>query len=160
MNAPFFSYPIASRERTTSGLTPRETRRIVRWISDAFAVLCVRTSGRSKAEKQLCLGFEVILRELGSSPLQAITSSPLPAYAPPCATSGDLRLIIQALDACLATFSRYEAVLDATQRRLDARIRETRAHAIAALGARTLRRPETPTPRPVVAAEIAVAVPA
>lgn len=129
-----------------SGPPPRETRRIIRWISDAFAVLCVRTSGRSKAEKQLCLGFEAILRELGSSPLHAITSSPLPAYAPPSATSGDLRLILHALDSCLATFARYEAVLDATQRRIEARMRETRMYALAALAARGARRAEASSP--------------
>lgn len=136
--------PASPRERTTGGLTFLEHRRITRWISDAFAILCVRVSGHSHAEKQLRLGFEAILRHLGTSPLQAITTSPLPAYAAPTVTSFDLRLILQALDASLALFGRYGAVLNQNQRRVEELMRATRAFAFEELGIRTARRRDLP----------------
>ncbi len=118
---------------------------MVRWISDAFAILCVRVSGHSRAEKQLRLGFEAILRKLGTSPLRAITTSPLPAYAAPAVTSFDLRLILQALDACLALFERYSGVLDQNQRQIEDLMRSTRAFATEELGVRSARRSDLPT---------------
>jgi hypothetical protein len=134
--------PTSSRPpgaRHHGGLRPLDRRRIAEWIGDAFAILCVRVSGYSQAEKHLRLGFEAILRQLGTSPLGAITKSPLPPYAPPSATAADLRLIIKALDSCLATFERYSAVLNPSHQRMEVLIRATRRFAEEALHAR--RRP-------------------
>ncbi len=124
--------------RPHGGLRPLDRRRIAEWIGDAFAVLCVRVSGYSRAEKHLRLGFEAILRQLGTSPLGAITKTPLPPYAPPAATAADLRLIIKALDSCLATFERYGAVLNSSHQRMEVLIRTTRQFAEEALHARRL----------------------
>lgn len=127
--------------RYHGGLRLLDRRRIAEWIGDAFAILCVRVSGYSQAEKHLRLGFEAILRQLGTSPLGAVTKSPLPPYAPPSATAADLRLIIKALDSCLATFERYSAVLNPSHQRTEALIQATRRFAEEALHAR--RRPPT-----------------
>jgi hypothetical protein len=121
------------------GMSPLDRRRITRWIGDAFAILCVRVSGYSKSEKHLRLGFETILRQLGSSPLGAITKAPLPLYNAPSATLSDLRQIIRALDSCVATFSRYGAMLNATERRIEILVRATRRFAEEELHSRTLR---------------------
>ncbi len=142
MNAFLASSTSSPRERTTGGLTLLEQRRITSWISDAFAILCVRVSGPSHAEKQLRLGFERILRQLGTSPLRAITKSPLPAYAAPAVTSFDLRFILQALDASLALSGRYGNALNQNQRRAEELMRATRAFASEELGVRTARRRE------------------
>ena len=124
--------------RHYGGLRPLDRRRITEWIGDAFAVLCVRVSGFSQAENHLRLGFEAILRQLGSSPLGAITKSPLPPYAPPSARASDLRRIIKALDSCLAIFERYGAVLNSSYQKLETLIRTTRRFAEEALHARRL----------------------
>lgn len=138
-------------ERAPGGLTPVEQRKTRRWVSDAFAILCVRVSGHSHAEKQLRLGFEAILRQMGTSPLHAITASPLPVYAAPTVTSFDLRLILQALDSCLALFGRYGAVLNQNQRRIEEQIRTTRAFALEELGARITRRTDSHADHPAPA---------
>ncbi len=152
--------------RHHGGLRPLDRRRIAEWIGDAFVILCVRVSGYSRAEKHLRLGFEAILRQLGTSPLAAITRTTLPPYTPPSATASDLRLIIKALDSCLATFERYGAVLNSSHQRMEVLIRTTRQFAEEALHARclppikrrmikgssliaTLRTPNVEPPRPV-----------
>lgn len=132
--------------RQHGGLRPLDRRRIAEWIGDAFAVLCVRVSGYSRAEKHLRLGFEAILRQIGTSPLGAITKTPLPPYAPPSATAADLRLIIKALDSCLATFERYGAVLNSSHQKIETLIRTTRQFAEEALHARGL----PPTKRRII----------
>lgn len=119
--------------RHHGGLRPFDRRRITEWIGDAFAVLCVRVSGYSRAEKHLRLGFEAILRQLGTSPLGAITKSPLPPYAPPSARASDLRLIIKALDSCLTIFNRYGAALNSSYQKLEVLVQTTRRFAEEAL---------------------------
>lgn len=125
-------------------MTELDQRRIAEWIGDAFAILCVRVGGFSEAENKVRLGFESILRQLGTPPLRAITKAPPPLFAPTAASVGDLRHIIKALDSCLAIFDRYAAVLTISQRRVELLVRATRRHAHEEL----LRR----TPRPAHAA--------
>ena len=134
-------------------MTDLDQRRIVEWIGDAFAILCVRVGGYSEAETKVRLGVEAILRHLGTPPLRAITKSPPPLFAPTGASSADLRHIIKALDSCLAVFGRYAAVLNASQRKTEILIRATRRHAEEELESRS-RRPVSASPfaSPAVAA--------
>lgn len=110
-------------------MTDLDQRRIAEWIGDAFAILCVRIGGFSEAENKVRLGFESILRQLGTPPLRAIAKAPPPLFAPTGASLGDLRHIIKALDSCLAIFDRYTAVLTTAQRRVELLVRATRRHA-------------------------------
>ena len=122
-------------------MTDQDHRSITEWIGDAFAILCVRVGGYSKAETNVRLGFEAILRHLGTPPLRAISKSPPPLFAQVGASSSDLRHIIKALDSCLVIFDRYAAVLSVAQRRLEILIRATRRHAeeeLRSRGARTV----------------------
>lgn len=109
-------------------MTEIAQQRVAEWIGDAFAILCVRVGGLSKAEVNLRLGFEAILRQLGTSPLRLVAESPPPVTRVP-ATTADLRLIRKALDSCLAVFQRYERVLTPPQRRVHALVQSTREFA-------------------------------
>lgn len=120
-------------------MTELDQRRIAEWIGDAFAILCVRVGGFSEAENKVRLGFESILRQLGTPPLRAITKAPPPLFAPTGASVADLRHIIKALDSCLAVFDRYSAVLTDTQRRVAILVRATRRHAHEEILYRTAR---------------------
>jgi len=121
-------------------MTDLDQRRIAEWIGDAFAILCVRVGGFSEAENKVRLGFESILRQLGTPPLRAITQAPPPLFAPTTGASvADLRHIIKALDSCLAVFDRYSAVLTVAQRRIELLVRATRRHAHEELVHRTTR---------------------
>lgn len=106
-----------------------DQQRVAEWIGDAFAILCVRVGGLSAAEKNLRLSFEALLRQLGTSPLRLVTNKPPPPTRASPASTGDLRHIAKALDACLAVFQRYDAVLDVAQRRLLFLVRATRRYA-------------------------------
>jgi hypothetical protein len=120
-------------------MTDLDHRRIAEWIGDAFAILCVRVAGFSEAEVKLRLGFEAILRQLGTSPLRAVTKAPPPLYGAPGASTADLRQIIKALDSCLTVFTRYDAVLTTSQRHVAILVRATRRFAGDELAARTAR---------------------
>lgn len=120
-------------------MTALDQRRIAEWIGDAFAILCVRVGGFSETETKLRLGFEAILRQLGTPPLRAITKAPPPLFAQTGASTADLRHIIKALDCCLAVFNRYAAVLTTRQRHIELLIKATRRHADEELQLRTAR---------------------
>lgn len=140
------SPPSQPRERTWS-ITEPDQRRISEWIRDAFAILCVRASGRSESETKLRLGFEAILRQLGTSPLRELSHRSPPVYGHAAATAGDLRTIIKALDSCLGVFQRYDAVLTTGQRRMQILVRATRRFAEEALVARIAAiEPRNPAP--------------
>jgi hypothetical protein len=124
----FSDLPLAHATERAWSLTEADQRRIVEWIRDAFAILCVRTSGRSEAETKLRLGFETILRHLGTSPLREITSAP-PFSVRAAASTADLRAIVKALDSCLTVFARYDAVLTSGERRMQILVRATRRFA-------------------------------
>ena len=109
------------------------------WIGDAFAILCVRIGGLSAAEKNLRLGFEALLRQLGTSPLRFVAQKPPPLSANTTASITDLRHIAKALDSCLAVFQRYDAVLTPPQRRIQILVRATRRLADEELGFRRRR---------------------
>ena len=113
-----------------------DQERIAEWIGDAFAILCVRVGGLSAAETKLRLGFETILRHLGTSPLHVVTKAGPPPHVQFPASRGDLRQIMKALDSCLATFERYDAVLTSDQRRIQLLIRATRRFAEEELNSR------------------------
>jgi hypothetical protein len=109
-------------------MTDFDQQRISESISDAFAILCVRVAGFSDNERKLRLGFEAILRQLGTPPLRFVSrAAPPPGHLG--ATSSDLRFIIHALDACLAILNRYDAVLTMTERKLQILVRATRRFA-------------------------------
>jgi hypothetical protein len=110
-------------------MTDLDQQRIAEWIGDAFAILCVRVGGLSAAERNLRLGFEAILRQLGTSPLREVARSTPPLYTRATATMSDLRQILKALDSCLAVFQRYDAVLNHAQRRIQILVRATRRFA-------------------------------
>lgn len=111
-------------------MTDFDQRRIQHWIGDAFTLLCVRSASASQYEKKLRLGFEVILRNLGTSPLQIIATSVLPPCRLVSASKSDLRRILLALDRCLALYQRYDALLDAAQRRICGLVETTRHFAL------------------------------
>jgi hypothetical protein len=113
-----------------------DQQRIAEWIGDAFAILCVRGPAGSEAETNLRRGFESILRQLGSSPLRAVTEGRVPVQKPMPASASDLKHIIKALDSCLAAFGRYDPVLTVTQRKTQVLIRATRRFAEEELAAR------------------------
>lgn len=106
-------------------MTETDQQRIAEWIGDAFAILCVRVGGASKAEINLRLGFEAILRQLGTSPLRLVASTP-PPLARGTTSTAELRLIRKALDSCLSVFRRYERVLTEQQRQVQALVRSAR----------------------------------
>ena len=114
-----------------------DQQRIAEWIGDAFAILCMRLGGFSAAEHNLRLGFDAILRQLGTSPLRMVAkNSALAPLSATTASSADLRHIVKALDSCLAIFERYDAVLTSTQRRIQILVRAARCHAEDELHAR------------------------
>lgn len=110
-------------------MTDLDQRRIAEWIGDAFAILCVRIGGMSEAETKVRLGFEAILRNLGTPPLRALAKAPPPLFGQTGASAADLRQIVKALDSCLAVFARYSPVLTVAQRRIELLVRATRRHA-------------------------------
>lgn len=110
-------------------MTELDQRRIAEWIGDAFAILCVRLGGFSEAETRVRLGFESILRQLGTPPLRALSGFPVPLSSRTGATVTDLRLIVKALDSCLAVFDRYPGVLTPAQQHIQQLVRATRQHA-------------------------------
>jgi hypothetical protein len=116
-------------------MTEYDQQRIAEWIGDAFAILCVRVGGLSAAETNLRLGFEALLRHLGTSPLSEVAKAPPPRAGSP-ASAADLRNIIRALDCCLTVFRRYDAVLQPAQRRIQILVRATRRYAEEELAAR------------------------
>lgn len=120
-------------------MTELDQRRIAEWIGDAFAILCVRVAGFSEAEKNVRLGFETILRQLGTPPLRAIAKAPPPVFSQAGASTGDFRQIIKALDSCLTVFQRYNGLLTIAQRRIEILIRATRRFAEEELQQRTTR---------------------
>jgi hypothetical protein len=107
-------------------MTELDQQRVAEWIGDAFAILCVRVGGLSAAERNLRLGFEAILRQLGTSPLREISKSTPPLHPRATASTSDLRHILKALDSCLGVFERYAAVLTHAQRRIEVLVRATR----------------------------------
>ena len=113
-----------------------DQERIAEWIGDAFAILCVRVGGLSAAETKLRLGFETILRHLGTSPLHVVTKAGPPPHVQFPASRGDLRQIMKALDSCLAIFQRYEAILPPAQREMQRLVQDTRRFAEQELEAR------------------------
>lgn len=122
-------------------MTDLDQRRVAGWISEAFSILSVRTSGLSAAEIRLRLHFETLVRQLGSSPLRMVSDRVLrlPGQR---TTLADVRVILLLLDRCLELFSRYEAVLTPQQRQVHGLVRETRRFAALELTARTRRRAE------------------
>src|SRR4051812_6159808 len=112
----------------TEAMTELDRQRIAEWIGDAFAILCVRISSASTAEKNLRLGFETMMRQLGTPPLRMVARGTPPPFCPVRASNGDLRTIAKALDCCLAVFHRYEAVLTEAQRRIQILVRATRRY--------------------------------
>ena len=122
-------------------MTALEQQRIAEWIGDAFAILCVRVGGISAAEKNLRLGFEALLRQLGTSPLRVVSRTPPLPFAAATASTTDLRHIAKSLDSCLAVFERYDAVLTAAQRRIQILVRATRRFADEELRSRQLPAP-------------------
>ena len=120
-------------------------QRIAEWIGDAFAILCVRIGGDSPAETNLRLGFEAILRQLGTSPLRVVTQKPPPPVSRIPASTADLRHIIKALDSSLRVFARYDPILNSAQRRIQILVRATRRYAEEELNAR-LKPAEALTP--------------
>lgn len=135
-------------------MTERDQQRIAGWIRDAFAILCTRVGRISEAEAHLRLGFEAILRQLGTSPLRMVPTT-VPLAARTATSAGDLRQIMKALDSCLAVYQRYDAVLTTVQRRIQILARATRRYAAEELEAR--QRVATGAP---VMAVAAAAVPA
>jgi hypothetical protein len=120
-------------------MTEIDRQRIAEWIGDAFAILCVRISSVSTAERKLRLGFEAILRQLGTSPLHIVARGTPPPFNPVTATTSDLRHILKALDSCLAVFHRYEKILTISQRRIEVLVRATRRYAEEELAARRIQ---------------------
>ena len=118
-------------------MTDLDQQRVAEWIGDAFAILCVRVGGLSAAEKNLRLGFEAILRQLGTSPLREVAKATPPLHSRVTATVTDLRHIVKALDCCLGVFQRYDAVLNAAQRRVQILVRAARRFAEEELHRRT-----------------------
>ena len=110
-------------------MTDLDQQRVAEWIGDAFAILCVRIGGLSEAERNLRLGFEAILRQLGTSPLRVIAKSTPPLHTRATASAADLRHIMKALDCCLMVFQRYDAILTNAQRRIQFLVRATRRFA-------------------------------
>src|SRR4051812_14020855 len=110
-------------------MTELDRQKVAEWIGDAFAILCVRISSASAAEKNLRLGFETMMRQLGTPPLRMVTRGTAPAFCAVIASKGDLRTIVKALDCCLAIFHRYEAVLTEAQRRIQILVRATKRYA-------------------------------
>lgn len=125
-------------------MTDRDQQRVAEWIGDAFAILCVRMGGFSPAENNLRLGFETILRHLGTSPLREIARTAPSVYSPVAASTSDLRNIIRALDSCLMIFQRYDAVLTTAQRRIQILVRASRRFAEEELSTRQNRMAATP----------------
>jgi hypothetical protein len=117
-------------------MTEFDEQRIVGWVSEAFAILCVRAGGGSVAEKKVRLGFESILRQLGTPPLRIIARSMPPLGRVISASSGDWRQIINALERSLAIFDRYEALVTPAQRRTRELVAATRQFAHEELRAR------------------------
>jgi hypothetical protein len=113
-----------------------DQQRVAEWIGDAFAILCVRQSGISDAEKNLRLGFESILRQLRIAPLGVVAKAAPAPYRRITATNADLRHIVKALDSCLAIFQRYEAILPPKQREMQRLVQDTRRFAEQELEAR------------------------
>ena len=126
-------------DRPAWGMTGLDQQRISEWIGDAFAILCVRIGGMSPVEVNLRLGFEAILRQLGTPPLRLLARTSPPGFGAINATTSDLRQILKALDSCLAIFQRYDAVLTTAQRRIQILARATRRFAEEALGAKRER---------------------
>lgn len=126
-------------------MTDLDQQRITEWIGDAFAILCVRVGGLSAAERNLRLGFEAILRQLGTSPLHVVAKSTPPLQTRATASTSDLRHILKALDSCLTIFQRYDAVLTNAQRRMQILVRATRRFAEEELQSRGAA-PVTATP--------------
>jgi hypothetical protein len=122
--------------RVAPCVTALDQQRVAEWIGDAFAILCVRQSGLSDAETNLRLGFESILRHLRIPPLGLLARTAPAPYRRVAATSGDLRLILKALDSSLAIFERYNAMLTPAQRDMHRLIQETRRYAEQELEAR------------------------
>lgn len=118
-------------------MTELDQQRVAEWIGDAFAILCVRVGGVSEAERNLRLGFEAILRQLGTSPLRMVAKTAPPLHSRATASTGDLRHILKALDSCLTVFQRYDAVLTAAQRRIQILVRATRRFAEVELHSRS-----------------------
>jgi hypothetical protein len=118
-------------------MTEIDQQRIAEWIGDAFAILCVRVGGLSSAERNLRLGFEAILRQLGTSPLGIVAKSSPPLSSRATASTADLRHILKALDSCLAIFERYNVALTSGQRQIQGLVRATRAYADDELRSRT-----------------------
>lgn len=134
-------------------MTEFDLQRITAWIRDGFAILCVRANGGSAAEHQVRLGFEGILRELGTPPLRLLARSlPVPVRVVG-ASSTDWRQIISALDRCLAVFQRYDPLLNARLRRTRDLIAATRSFAQEQLRSEIARRAAAAPP-------LAAAVPA
>lgn len=132
-------------------MTEFDRQRISNWIADAFAILCVRAGGGSAAERQVRLGFEAILRQLGTSPLRVVARSVPPAGRPIPASTADWRQIIHALERCRLTFSRYEVSLNPPERRTRELIEKTQGFAQQELAVRNGRSYSTapsPSPRP------------
>lgn len=137
-------------------MTELDQRRITERIRDAFAILCVRTSGRSEAETKLRLGFEALLRHLGTSPLHEVAKTRMPTKPSTAASPADLRNIIHALDGCLAILERYDAVLSTSQRRIQFLARATRRFAEDVLSTPSNTAPTRTSQLPVPTDAIAV----
>ena len=135
----------------TWAMTRLEQQRITEWIGDAFAILCVRVAGLSVTERNLRLGFEAILRQLGIPPLRMLERANLPSYGRITASTTDLRQIIKALDSCLAIYTRYDAVLSTAQRRIQILVRATKRFAEEELGDRRGRQVVVSAPVPTEA---------
>lgn len=120
-------------------MTEFDHQRIANGIGDAFAILCVRASGGSAAERNVRLGFEAILRQLGTPPLRFIARSVPPPDRPVTASAADWRHILHSLDRCRTVFARYDGLLTAAQQRTRALLETTRTFAEAELRSRSQR---------------------
>lgn len=117
-------------------MTDLDRQRIAACIGDAFGVLCARVGGSSTAETNLRLGFESILRQLGTPPLRFVSKGAPLRYRRGAATAGELKHILKALDASLAIFDRYASSMSPAEQRVQTLIVATRQFADDALGER------------------------
>jgi hypothetical protein len=117
-------------------VTDLDRQRIAASIGEAFAILCLRVGGASKAETNVRLGFEAILRQLGTPPLRLLSNGGPLRYRRGAASDAELRHILKALDTCSKIFERYQSALSPSERRIHTLVSATRDFAAEEIAAR------------------------
>jgi hypothetical protein len=117
-------------------VTDLDRQRIAASIGEAFAILCMRVGGTSKAEANVRLGFEAILRHLGTPPLRLLAHGAPLRYRRGAATEAELRHILRALESCRSIFDRYQPALTAAEQRIYRLVCATRDFAAEEIEAR------------------------